>query len=297
VLPRIIGGLPTAEFESVGIVGTQQLGGFCSGTLISPLHVLTAGHCAEVIAIEGPTAGTFELDSGVYTTSAIYIHPDFDPETSANDIAILELSTPAVELPSRVFEGVPLPPMPGDVLTIVGFGGGGDENGTDGIFGVKRSGQVMIDEVTATEILWTFDDPEEANSAPGDSGGPGFLEIEGELYVASITSGGTLPDAAVGDMAFNTRVDAFADWIDAVLEGTPPGPGPGPGDGGSPGSLCELLDWEQLHAELEDVFALLEPIVTAITGWFEEVQAFRQGRSRGLRSLGHRFGWGRRGGR
>ncbi|MGB7323603.1 MAG: hypothetical protein WBD31_01940, partial [Rubripirellula sp.] len=62
-----------------------------------------------------------------------------------------------------------------------------------------------------------YDDPSEANTARGDSGGPGFLFIEGESFIASITSGGSVFDSSLGDVAFNTRVDAFADWIDVTL--------------------------------------------------------------------------------
>ncbi len=71
-----------------------------------------------------------------------------------------------------------------------------------------------IDEVTDTLVSWTFDDESESNTAAGDSGGPGYIDIDGDLFVACITSGGTEPDSILGDFAFNMRVDAFAGWID-----------------------------------------------------------------------------------
>jgi secreted trypsin-like serine protease len=220
IYPRIINGIPTDEFESVGIVGTVELGGFCSGTLISPLHVLTAAHCAELAV--GPRDGAFELDGRLYTTSQIYIHPDFNSRTLDNDLAIYELRE-AVEgiIPSPINRTVP---RVGQLLTLVGFGaGGGGPEGEDGTFGVKMVGVTEIEEVTETLIIWRFDSNDESNTAPGDSGAPCFLDFDGEFIVAAVASGGTEPDAGFGDVAFNTRVDAFADWIDSVvLSGEPP---------------------------------------------------------------------------
>lgn len=213
-IARILTGVETDDFESVGIVGSVRRGGFCTGTMITDSHVLTAAHCAEVI--DSQTSGTFEVAGQLYRTSDIWIHPQYNSITLANDIAILELSEPVLTVtPSLIFRDEPLV---GDILSIVGFGGAGNGNdGSDGTFGTKRVGVTTIDDVTDTLVSWVFDDISEANTAAGDSGGPGFIDIEGQWYIACITSGGTEPDSSLGDFAFNTRVDAYADWIDETV--------------------------------------------------------------------------------
>lgn len=213
-IARIINGQPTDEFPSVGVVGSIESGGFCTGTLISPIHVLTAAHCAQLI--DGETQATFEVGGHIYTSVRIDIHPGFHPILLENDIAIIELSEPVANVePSQIFRGTPLV---GDELTIVGFGAGGTPTGgSNGDFGTKRVGATFIDDVDLLFIYWDFDDTSESNTAPGDSGGPGFIAVAGERFIASITSGGTVSDASLGDMAFNTRVDTFSAWIDPII--------------------------------------------------------------------------------
>ncbi|QDU40421.1 Trypsin [Maioricimonas rarisocia] len=211
VFPKIINGTPTDQFDTVGIVGDNVFGGFCTGTLITPTHVLTAGHCAQGV---GDTEGIFVLDGNVYTTSNVYVHPNYNAFTLANDIAIYELSQPVVGVtPSPLFDGIP---QVGMELILVGYGAGGDASGHNGDFGTLRVGTTELEFVGATTIEWNFDIPSESNTAPGDSGGPAFVDINGTLEIIGVTSGGTKQNAGLGDHAFDTRVDAFSNWIDAV---------------------------------------------------------------------------------
>lgn len=220
---RIINGSVTATYPAVGLIGAdgQDYG---SGVLIASQYVLTAGHCAEGVA---DNAGQFTVGDKTYHTEKIYLHPNYNGDVLgsdiANDIAIFRLDEPVTGI-------APLPisrvaPRVGQALTLVGFGGGGTgATGGDGGFGTKRIGVTPIDRVTSKLIHWTFDDETESNTAPGDSGGPAFLTVNGVKYIAGITSGGSSETSGIGDHSFDTRVDVYASWIDGVVNSPPPPP-------------------------------------------------------------------------
>jgi len=213
---RIVNGSLTNQFPSVGLIG-DNTGFFCSGTLISSRYVLTAAHCAEGVS---GTAGRFQLGSQIYSTSQVFVHPGYNSnligQDNAHDIAIYKLDRDVVGIaPSPINR---LTPAVGQLLTLVGFGAGGTGNsGHDGSFGTKRVGTTPIDHVSSKLISWNFDNNSESNTAPGDSGGPAFLQLNGTYFVAGVTSGGDRANAGLGDRSFDTRVDAFASWIDSVI--------------------------------------------------------------------------------
>ncbi|MDA0283477.1 MAG: trypsin-like serine protease [Planctomycetota bacterium] len=213
---RIINGTATQLFESVGIVGDAS-GSNGTGTLIAPQYVLTSAQNVDGLAATG---ARFSVGMQTYSSVAISIHPNYDPlqlgTNAANDIAIVRLDRDVTGVaPSPLFRNAP---VVNDQLTIVGFGAGGDGmTGEDGTFGTKRSGITAVDTVTTGLIQWSFDDDTESNIAPGDIGGPNFVQVGTELFLAGVSSFNSQPNAAIGDVASATRVDAYANWIDFVV--------------------------------------------------------------------------------
>ena len=57
-----------------------------------------------------------------------------------------------------------------------------------------------------------------ATKCYGDSGGPTYLTVDGRLHVIGVTSRGYDNEPDCNRAGIDTRVDAFAQWIDTVME-------------------------------------------------------------------------------
>lgn len=217
-IARIINGAETSGWEAVGKIGSSSEGYYGSGVLVGSKYVLTAGHCGYGLA---DNEGIFYINGTRYTTSDIIVHSGYNENAigtdRANDIAVFVLSQDVAGVtPSAIYEGTP---EVGDELTLVGYGyGGTGATGSDYVYGTKREGTTDIEYVSATLIGWTFDyGSDESNTAPGDSGSPAYIYENGSYYVAGICSCGTDERARWGDSSYDTRVDAYADWLNSIV--------------------------------------------------------------------------------
>ena len=225
----IVGGvLDTGDPAVVAFVPVDAQGqvlGVCTATLIEPEVLLTAAHCVDP-AVTGLEPGTFSMAAyfgsdltaedpffvEVRFADQIVIHPGWDPDTLANDIALAHLSEPSTVAPLPI-NTASVDPLIGQAVRLVGFGQVGGAPGEDGS-GIKRQTTTSLSETAPTQMAFV---DAERNTCFGDSGGPAFMTIDGVEVVVGVTSFG---DELCAQFGVDTRVDAFAaDFIAPVIAG------------------------------------------------------------------------------
>ncbi len=258
--PVVSGRLATANdlLSTVALTDPNGDEAECTGTLIAPRLVLTAAHCLvdqdedtdEIIGVRQPAelgvvVGAVRVPDAesVYAVAQIVVHPGYPGEGDSthptgagreDDIALLVLEAEVTELP---WVEIPDAAMAldaleaGTTLTLSGYGATGPDQDDSGVLHI---GEAPFEALVDAEII--VGGPGEADTCPGDSGGPVYLLDDGEPWLLGVTSRGVdTSDATCGDGGIYAFAPTYRDWITANAAGLYP-------PAGEPGDACDAAD-------------------------------------------------------
>jgi len=226
----IIRGAPVlaSQFPEVGAIvdisGARPQLPLCTGTMIGSDIVLTAAHClvqarGRSLGFSRPANRTDLLDVEVIPIAATHIHPGFilrpqDASIPTRDIAVIVLARKIdhVAVPTLTLSAAQQPTV-GARWSIVGFGPTAVDASPDGL---KNTALTSISALKASEF--TIAPSPGPQPCFGDSGGPAYPTTGGHAIGGVASRAAVETDSSCTSGTIYTRVDAYSDWIRAVVK-------------------------------------------------------------------------------
>ncbi|XP_016836998.2 serine protease 76 isoform X1 [Nasonia vitripennis] len=239
---RVVGGNPAelGAWPWIGLLGygsrnSNQVGFRCGGTLVSSRTVVTAAHCVhdqnDLKVVRLGEQNLRQTDGAVvdYPIQKKIVHPNYEPDTSENDIALLILDED-VQFTDRI-RPICLPVSDDlrkrDFVRNFPFvaGWGRTQFGGSGSSVLLEAQVPVVDAATCKaqyrSVMNTVIDnrvicagyPQGGKDAcQGDSGGPLMFPVKNNYYLIGVVSGG-YKCAEPGFSGIYTRVTSFLDFI------------------------------------------------------------------------------------
>lgn len=207
--------------KSVVAVLNQETSELCSGTLIDNHLILTAAHCvgksaSTLMVIVGERANT---PRALFIVDRAVAHSGYNGALAhdENDLALLYFNgdLPKFVHPARIAQTAQttsgnLPS--GQKLVLAGYGISSMKYGGEGD-GVLRRTIVTLDNADFAENEFSVDQSGGHGGCEGDSGGPAFIDVGGDLKIVGVLSRPAEANLTCRKPTVFAKVDAFKDWI------------------------------------------------------------------------------------
>lgn len=231
----IIGGTKAKVGDFPSVVAIEVGQGLCTGELIAPDWILTAGHCVDPsvvgaannaalvqsIRVHFNTVDLFSAEGEVVTAVEAFehpMHPNFNTGAGfgKHDIGLIHLSKAVTDVEPVLVNLVHDDATDGTVVTMVGYGatqvGAGGGAGVEFVLKnrtIAKCSSIPEAGTSDTSAL-CYSQTDSKGKCEGDSGGPSFAEINGVTKVVGVTSYG---DQNCADYGVDTRPDFERDFL------------------------------------------------------------------------------------
>lgn len=193
--------------SSLLIEVTRPTGTFtCTGVAINKNTILTAAHCleGEILKVRISNEASYNVSGKFFEIESFELHPEYDSHESnfRSDIAKIKLKN---DLPAdtKFFPIIKKDSNLSGKIMRLGFGARGTQN-------IRTMVTPELRNVRPHEKILELND---MYSYSGDSGGPIFMQNNGQMYLIAIHS--TLSFGPEGKHSFNPLLSSHREWIHA----------------------------------------------------------------------------------